>query len=192
MLAVIVTAPGNVPIKTGYTFKGWFTSKSGGSLYSTVTITASTTFYAQYTANTYDITWDMGNGESETTQQTYDKKLVLPTEPTRKNAEFLGWFTEANGGTQVTENDVFTETADKTYYAHWEITEVFSVTVPVTLPLIVDEGGEVHVGAAEIINASTGFRRHRIVDFETKLFCIDFGVRHIGRVGYELPAILFA
>ena len=41
-------------------------------------------------------------------------------------------------------------------YAHWEITEVFSVTVPVTLPLIVDEGGEVHVGAAEIINASTG------------------------------------
>ena len=98
----------------------------------------------------------MGNGESETTQQTYDKKLVLPTEPTRKNAEFLGWFTEANGGTQVTENDVFTETADKTYYAHWEITEVFSVTVPVTLPLIVDEGGEVHVGAAEIINTSTG------------------------------------
>ena len=150
------TAPGNVPIKTGYTFKGWFTSKSGGSLYSTVTITASTTFYAQYTANTYDITWDMGNGESETTQQTYDKKLVLPTEPTRKNAEFLGWFTEATGGTQVTANDVFTETADKTYYAHWEITEVFSVTVPVTLPLVVDENGEVHTGNAEIINGSTG------------------------------------
>ena len=35
-----------------------------------------------------------------------------------------------------------------------EITEVFSVTVPVTLPLVVDEGGEVHVGAAEIINSS--------------------------------------
>ena len=128
------TAPGNVPIKTGYTFKGWFTSKSGGSLYSTVTITASTTFYAQYTANTYDITWDMGNGESETTQQTYDKKLVLPTEPTRKNAEFLGWFTEATGGSEVAEDTIFKETSATTYYAHWEITEVFSVTVPVTLP----------------------------------------------------------
>ena len=46
--------------------------------------------------------------------------------------------------------------ADKTYYAHWEITEVFSVTVPVTLPLVVDESGEVHTGAAEIINGSTG------------------------------------
>ena len=80
----------------------------------------------------------------------------MPTEPTRKNAEFLGWFTEVTGGTQVTANDAFTETADKTYYAHWEITEVFSVTVPVVLPLTVDENGEVHTGAAEIINASTG------------------------------------
>ena len=149
------TAPGNVPIKTGYTFKGWFTSKSGGSLYSTVTITASTTFYAQYTANTYDITWNMGNGESETTQQTYDKKLVLPTEPTRKNAEFLGWFTEATGGSEVTEDTIFKETSATTYYAHWEITEVFSVTVPVTLPLVVDENGKVYTGSAEIINGST-------------------------------------
>ena len=150
------TAPGNVPIKTGYTFKGWFTSKSGGSLYSTVTITASTTFYAQYTANTYDITWDMGNGESETTQQTYDKKLGLPTEPTRKNAEFLGWFTEATGGSEVAEDTIFKETSATTYYAHWEITEVFSVTVPVTLPLVVDENGKVYTGSAEIINGSTG------------------------------------
>ena len=112
--------------------------------------------FAQYTANTYDITWDMGNGESETTQQTYDKKLVLPTEPTRKNAEFLGWFTEATGGSEVTEDTIFKETSATTYYAHWEITEVFSVTVPVTLPLIVDENGKVYTGSAEIINGSTG------------------------------------
>ena len=130
---------------------------AGGKLYSTVTsITASTTFYAQFEANKYVVTWDLGTGKTETTNQTYGEKLVLPTEPTRKNAEFLGWFTEANGGTQVTANDTFTETADKTYYAHWEITEVFSVTVPVTLPLVVDESGEVHAGSAEIINASTG------------------------------------
>ena len=151
------TIPASLPVKKGHSFKGWYTAKTGGKLYSTVTsITASTTFYAQFEANKYVVTWDLGTGKAETTNQTYGEKLVLPTEPTRKNAEFLGWFTEANGGTQVTANDVFTETTDKTYYAHWEITEVFSVTVPVTLPLIVDEGGEVHVGAAEIINASTG------------------------------------
>ena len=150
------TAPTSTPVKTGHAFKGWYTSASGGNLYNTVTITAAKTFYAQFTANSYSITWDLSNGNTETTKQAYGEALVLPTEPTRKNAEFLGWFTEVNGGTQVDANTIYKTDADSTYYAHWEITEVFSVTVPVTLPLIVDEGGEVHVGAAEIINASTG------------------------------------
>ena len=150
------TAPTSTPVKAGHAFKGWYTSASGGSLYNTVTITAAKTFYAQFTANSYTLTWDLGNGTTEETKQTYGEKLTLPTEPTRKNAEFLGWFTEANGGTQVDANTIYKKDGDSTYYAHWEITEVFSVTVPVTLPLVVDEGGEVHVGAAEIINASTG------------------------------------
>ena len=150
------TAPTSTPVKAGHAFKGWYTSASGGSLYNTVTITAAKTFYAQFTANSYTLTWDLGNGTTEETKQTYGEKLTLPTEPTRKNAEFLGWFKEANGGTEVTANDVFTEASDTTYYAHWEITEVFSVTVPVVLPLTVDENGEVHTGSAEIINGSTG------------------------------------
>ena len=150
------TAPGSVPVKTGYTFKGWFTAKSGGNLYSTVTITSSTTFYAQFEANKYTVTWNLGDGRSETTEQTYGEKLVLPTEPTRKNAEFLGWFTEKDGGAEVDSNTTYTTDGETTYYAHWEITEVFSVTVPVTLPLVIDESGEVHTGAAEIINGSTG------------------------------------
>ena len=150
------TAPGSVPVKTGYTFKGWFTSKTGGSLYSTVTITSSTTFYAQFAANKYTVTWDLGTGQSETTEQTYGEKLLLPKDPERKNAEFLGWFTEKAGGTEVNSNTIYTTDGEITYYAHWEITEVFSVTVPVTLPLIVDESGEVHTGTAEIINGSTG------------------------------------
>ena len=150
------TAPTSTPVKTGHAFKGWYTSASGGSLYNTVTITAAKTFYAQFTANSYSVTWDLGDGTTEETKQTYGEKLTLPTEPTRKNAEFLGWFTEANGGTQVDANTIYKTDGDSTYYAHWEITEVFSVTVPVTLPLVVDEGGEVHTGTAEIINASTG------------------------------------
>ena len=150
------TAPTSTPVKAGHAFKGWYTSASGGSLYNTVTITAAKTFYAQFTANSYTLTWDFGDGTTEETKQTYGEKLVLPTEPTRKNAQFLGWFTEANGGTQIDANTVYKTDGDSTYYAHWEITEVFSVTVPVTLPLVVDEGGEVHTGSAEIINASTG------------------------------------
>ena len=150
------TAPGSVPVKTGYTFKGWFTAKTGGSLYSTVTITSSTTFYAQFEANKYAVTWDLGTGQSETTEQTYGEKLLLPKDPERKNAEFLGWFTEKDGGTEIDSNTTYTTDGETTYYAHWEITEIFSVTVPVVLPLTVDENGEVHTGSAEIINGSTG------------------------------------
>ena len=150
------TAPTSTPVKVGHAFKGWYTSASGGSLYNTVTITAAKTFYAQFTANSYTLTWDLGDGTSEETKQTYGEALVLPTEPTRKNAEFLGWFTSPTGGTQVDANTIYKTDGDSTYYAHWEITEVFSVTVPVTLPLVVDESGEVHVGTAEIINGSTG------------------------------------
>ena len=91
------TAPTSTPVKTGHAFKGWYTSASGGSLYNTVTITAAKTFYAQFTANSYTLTWDLGDGNTETTKQTYGEKLVLPAEPTRKGAEFLGWFTELDG-----------------------------------------------------------------------------------------------
>ena len=151
------TAPSASTVKTGYTFKNWYTEKTGGKLYNTVTsITTSQTFYAQFTANTYTVTWNLGDGRSETTEQTYGEKLVLPTDPERKNAEFLGWFTEKDGGTEVTTNTVFKETAATMYYAHWEITELFSVTVPATLPLVVDESGKVYVASASIVNNSTG------------------------------------
>ena len=151
------TIPASLPVKKGNSFKGWYTAKTGGKLYNTVTsITASTTFYAQFEANKYVVIWDLGIGQSETTEQTYGEKLLLPKDPERKNAEFLGWFTEKDGGTEVDSNTIYTTDGETTYYAHWEITEVFSVTVPVTLPLIVDESGEVHAGTAEIINGSTG------------------------------------
>ena len=151
------TVPSASPVKTGHTFKNWYTEKTGGKLYTTVTaITSSQTFYAQFEANKYTVTWDLGTGQSETTEQIYGEKIVLPADPERKNAEFLGWFTEKDGGTEVTANTVFKETAATTYYAHWEITELFSVTVPATLPLVVDEAGKVYVASASIVNNSTG------------------------------------
>ena len=151
------TIPASLPVKKGHSFKGWYTAKTGGKLYNTVTsITASTTFYAQFEANKYVVIWDLGTGQSETTEQTYGEKLLLPKDPERKNAEFLGWFTEKDGGTEVTTNTVFKETAATMYYAHWEVTELFSVTVPATLPLVVDESGKVYVASASIVNNSTG------------------------------------
>lgn len=45
----VASAPGYTPVKAGYTFKGWYTSASGGSLYNTVSVTSARTFYAQFT-----------------------------------------------------------------------------------------------------------------------------------------------
>ena len=149
------TAPTSTPVKTGHAFKGWYTSASGGSLYNTVTITAAKTFYAQFTPAEYKITWDLGTGKTETTNQTYGETLNLPTEPTRRGYAFLGWFTQETGGTQVDGNTVFKEVASTTYYAHWEEATVFSVVVPAVLPVTVDQNGKVYVSNAEIVNHST-------------------------------------
>ena len=148
-------APGYTPVKAGHTFSGWYTEKTNGTLYSTVTITAARTFYAQFAPAEYKITWDLGTGKTETTNQTYGEKLNLPTEPTRRGYAFLGWFTQETGGTQVDGNTVFKEVASTTYYAHWEEATVFSVVVPAVLPVTVDQNGKVYVSNAEIVNHST-------------------------------------
>lgn len=148
-------APGYTPVKAGHTFSGWYTEKAGGALYSTVTITAARAFYAQFAPAEYKITWDLGTGKTETTNQTYGETLNLPTEPTRRGYAFLGWFTQETGGTQVDGNTVFKEVASTTYYAHWEEATVFSVIVPAVLPVTVDQNGKVYVSNAEIVNHST-------------------------------------
>ena len=148
-------APGYTPVKAGHTFSSWYTEKAGGVLYSTVTITAARTFYAQFAPAEYKITWDLGTGKTETTNQTYGETLNLPTKPTRRGYAFLGWFTQETGGTQVDGNTVFKEVASTTYYAHWEEATVFSVVVPAVLPVTVDQNGKVYVSNAEIVNHST-------------------------------------
>ena len=148
-------APGYTPVKAGHTFSGWYTEKAGGTLYNTVTITAARTFYAQFAPAEYKITWDLGTGKTETTNQTYGETLNLPTEPTRRGYAFLGWFTQETGGTQVDGNTVFKEVASTTYYARWEEATVFSVVVPAVLPVTVDQNGKVYVSNAEIVNHST-------------------------------------
>ena len=148
------TAPSYTPVKTGHIFKGWYTAASGGSLYSSVSISAARTFYAQFTPSTYTITWNCGDGTTKTTTQTYGQALTLPAEPTRENYAFDGWYTASSGGSKVTASTVFTGTSNTTYYAHWN--QTFSVTVPTSLPLVMDQHGNVTGGTAQIVNHSSG------------------------------------
>ena len=152
------TAPSYTPVKTGHTFKGWYTDSSDGALYSTVTISSAQTFYAQFTAATYTISFDPGEGSTETTTKTVtygDSYGELPL-PVRGGYNFDGWFTEETGGTQITADTPVDITANQTLYAQWTRLVSFSVTVPAALPIVVDEDGVAHTTAASIINNSTG------------------------------------
>ncbi len=112
----------DAPEKIGYTFGGWYTNKELTTAYATQAITNNTTLYAKYTANEYDVTFDGNGGVEESTEikQTYDSKYILPEiEPTRTGYTFEGWFTEAQGGTEITEESTVAITSDTTLYAQW-------------------------------------------------------------------------
>ena len=59
-----------------------------------------------------NIDYQVTNGEKYGYNLTY--------EPERPGYNFLGWFTAAKNGTQITEGTVVNLTADQTLYAHWK------------------------------------------------------------------------
>ena len=105
----------------GYTHNGWYTAASGGTQITTgATVPAnSTTYYAQYTANEYTVAFN-GNGGTDGASITKPFGTALGTLPTstRTGYDFQGWFTSADGGTQITQNTTMPLNG-ATYYAHW-------------------------------------------------------------------------
>ncbi|MDD5673703.1 MAG: InlB B-repeat-containing protein [Chitinivibrionales bacterium] len=126
--ATTVDALPTAPAKTGFTFGGWFTTASGGGTAFTATtpVNANDTVYAEWTPNTYTITFD---DQSATTPVNPTIKTVtapattvvsLPAVPAKTGYTFGGWFTAVSGGgtafiatTPVNAND--------TVYAKWTI-----------------------------------------------------------------------
>lgn len=112
------------PTRTGYTFKGWFTSASGTTQITSstkVSITAAQTLYAQWTANTYTVTFNANGGTTPTASKSVSYASTygtLPT-PTRLGYSFNGWFTAITGGTKITSSTQVSITANQTLYAQW-------------------------------------------------------------------------
>ena len=92
------------PARTGYTFKGWYTQKSGGTKITAKTkVTKSVTYYAQWTANKYTVKFNAngGKGTMKALAATYGKTVALRANAfKRTNWTFLGWAT-AKGATEV-------------------------------------------------------------------------------------------
>ena len=115
--AALGTLP--MPTRTGYTFLGWYTAYSGGGrVYGSDAVTGDATYYAQWQANTYTVTFNANGGDSSCSySRTYDSQIgTLPT-ASRGGYIFKGWFTAASGGVQVSAYTIVT--GNVTYYAHW-------------------------------------------------------------------------
>ncbi|MFU8893939.1 MAG: InlB B-repeat-containing protein [Luteolibacter sp.] len=111
--------------RMGYTFAGWFTAASGGTEVASSTIVAtadSHTLYAQWTVNSYTVTFDPNGGDelsSETMEATFDETYGDLATVTRMGYTFTGWFTAASGGTEVTSSMTVTTSENHTLFAQW-------------------------------------------------------------------------
>lgn len=130
---VTLTLSNTKPTRTGYTFSAWNTAQNGsGTSYApggSYTANAAVTLYAQWTANTYVVTFDAQGGSVTPASKsvTYGQPYGSLPVPVRAGYRFDGWFTVATGGTQVTAETVVTVTAAQTLYAHWTVQSIVHV-----------------------------------------------------------------
>lgn len=119
------------PARSGYTFQGWFTAASGGTQVSASTKmgAGNTTIYAHWTPMQYALTFNANGGSvSESVRYiSYNSAYGTLPVPTRTNATFLGWFTAASGGTQVSASTIM-GTSNVTVYAHWRVSTTITTT----------------------------------------------------------------
>jgi len=125
------------PTRPGFSFVGWFTAANGGTRVESITsVAGSQTLYAHWTENggvepgdgSCTVTFDPNGGSVTETSREMDSGSAvgeLPM-PARTGYAFLGWFTAAEGGVQISAETVVTGSV--TYYAQWERVELPVIT----------------------------------------------------------------
>ena len=123
--------------RTGYKFLGWYTAKSGGTKVLTLTVTQDVTLYAQWedagssVVDYVSVTFDTQDGN--TSVQKFKKGTSISSfkTPSRSGYTFNGWFTQPEGGDQMTSYD---GSSDITLYAQWtkdenpDVKKTFTIT----------------------------------------------------------------
>lgn len=140
--------------RAGFTFEGWFTQPTGGTLvtstYAAATVpVADMTLYAHWTQNPNVLTYD-GQGGTPTlaTQNVaYGQPLssITLTSATRSGFTFDGWYTASTGGVLVdsTYAAATTPTGPVTLYARWAAIPVVVASTADSPSTLVLTGSEV-------------------------------------------------
>ena len=113
--------------RTGYTFDGW--KDDEGNSYSdeetvenlTSEPNGSVTLYAQWTVNTYSITYDLdgGNASGNPTSYTVESSAITLNAPTRTGYTFAGWTGTELSEASTTVTIATGSTGDRNYTATW-------------------------------------------------------------------------
>ena len=112
------------PTREGYGFAGWYTEQVNGNRIDSSSILdtpEAKTLYAHWNPKSYTVIFDGNNGTPSYSNKTvvYDTNYgTLPT-ASRTGYSFLGWYTTASGGTQVTNNTTVKINSTQTLYARW-------------------------------------------------------------------------
>ena len=128
--------------RSGYTFEGWATSKSGSAIYQpgdSYTRNSNITLYAVWEANTYTITYHSNYPSG--TNRTYNQTKYGGTNvsilsisscgfSTPSGYTFEGWATTSTGSVRYDAGDTYSTNADEDLYAVWEQT-TYDVTLKV-------------------------------------------------------------
>ncbi len=118
--------PDTEPTYNGYKFLGWFTASSGGTQVTTntdVKITGSQTLYAHWEGKQYTVTFNANGGTTPSkTSMTVTYRSSYGTLPTttRSGYTFLGWYTSASGGSNITSSSTVNTAGNHTLYAQWK------------------------------------------------------------------------
>lgn len=118
------TLPADVS-KAGYTFGGWYDNEacSGTAVTGIGTdATGAKTFYAKWTPIEYNVTLTLNGGtinSGNVTKYSAGTGATLPTDVTKTNYEFGGWYANSDfSGNKVTAIST-TEHGNKVFYAKW-------------------------------------------------------------------------
>jgi uncharacterized repeat protein (TIGR02543 family) len=112
------------PVRTGYTFLGWYAGKVKGMRVGAATkVTKATTYYAHWKAKGPVVTLDANGGKvgkaaTASVVRTKGKAVGRLATPVRTGYSFLGWYTGKVKGTKVTA--ATKATRNFTLYAHWK------------------------------------------------------------------------
>jgi uncharacterized repeat protein (TIGR02543 family) len=116
----------NAFTRTGYTFANWATQPGGGGTSyannANYNFLADIDLYAQWTANTYTVTFDAQGGSTPdpiSKVVMYDAAYGTLATTSRVDYTLNGWFTASSGGTQVTAATLVATASDHTLFAHW-------------------------------------------------------------------------